>query len=314
MNNIKRTIESVLLKDVEKKEIFDIYEINSYLEKINPPQIKNLIILSDKIENVFLLNEKILYINFYNKDTHNTEFTEFLPNEKDNTNYKTELELDTEFLFYIEKKDPISLIKNRIDFQNFFFNSYNNIDVREIRLNQKLLKNTNLDTIYEHTLINGNRPVVIINKNDPILEVTNHVIVRNNMIEEYLSRDIVILKEKNILTSRLAITIYRKAMLNINANKTEIGRFFNKHFGKSKSIDLKKISQSTSTDYEGLSKTIVKAYYLSNRPKSEQELKTILEKEIKIHIAKKLLYFTDIDEDTVLQIVELPKIALKSIR
>ena len=159
-----------------------------------------------------------------------------------------------------------------------------------------LIKDTNLDVDNENLW-----------KKDIMISKPANFIFGNNLEKHYLYNDIIILKEKGFLTSRLSIVLYRKALFNINATITEIGRYFNKILGiKSQTIDLIKICKDSSVNYNVLSKTKVKAYNLNIKAKSEKEIKLETELEIKIHIAKKLLYFTDIEEKTISKIVELP--------
>ena len=107
----------------------------------------------------------------------------------------------------------------------------------------------------------------------------DNFIFGNNLEKHYLYNDIIILKEKGFLTSRLSIVLYRKALFNINATITEIGRYFNKILGiKSQTIDLIKISKDSSVNYNILSKTKVKAYNLNIKAKSENEIKLFCEK------------------------------------
>lgn len=277
-------------KEKIKYTILDFKELKDNLELLS---IKNLIIIgyqsiNSKIElsNLFPI-KKILCYNFIDKidfDFINVYF------EKHNLTHE---EKD---LIYINMFEPIKLIhESKSKIENFIFNIYGEYSFFKETNIIELLKDTNLD-YHENYLKERN-----INVSDIF-----------NLKRNYLLKDVIILKEKGLLTSRLSIFLYRKALFNVDANVTEIGRYFSKYLGsKSKTIDLNKISIYSSTNYNGLTKTKVKAYDLNVKPKNEIEIRNEVELEIKIHIAKKLLYFTDIEEKTISKIVELPVSIIK---
>jgi len=197
--------------------------------------------------------------------------------------------------------------------KEFLFNKFAGGYFNQLYINY-LIKDTNLAKSTQE-LIDNKINITITDDKTRDLASPKLTTIENTPIEEYIIRDIIILQEKNILTSRLSIAIYRKAMLDINANVTEIGRYYSKLLGqRSKSVNLKKICNGTSIDYDGLTKIIVKAYDLNIKEKSQKMLKYELELEIKENIAKKLLYFTNIDIDTIQRIVELPQSTLKKYR
>ncbi|RXJ85888.1 hypothetical protein [Arcobacter cloacae] len=268
----------------EKYTIIDFKELNGNIKLLSK---KNLIIIgyksiNSKIEltNLFSIrNKNILCYNFFdNLDfTYIDEYAEkpFLtPEEKD--------------FIYFNMFEPITLLnESKEKIENFVFNVYGQYPFFKETNIINLLKDTNLD------------------KSNKKQETPN--IPSFKILDEYLKRDLIILKEKGILTSRFSIFLYRKALLNLNANLTEIGRYYSKYLDcKSKTVDLNKICVGTSTNYDNLTITKVKAYDLNIKPKTEVEIRNEVELEIKIHIAKKLLYFTDIEEKTISKIVELP--------
>lgn len=214
----------------------------------------------------------------------------------DSYSEKPTLTHDEKDLIYINMFEPSTLIhqpKSKIE--SFISNMYGEYPFFKETNIINLIKDTNLD--YEEQYL--------YKRNTSISDILN-------LKKNYLLKDVIILKEKNILTSRLSIFLYRKALFNVDANITEIGRYFSKYIGsKSKTIDLTKISIDSSTNYNSLTKTKVKAYDLNVKPKNEIEIKNEVELETKIHIAKKLLYFTDIDEKTISKIIELPLSIIK---
>lgn len=267
----------------EKYTIVDFKQLNENTKLLSK---KNLIIIgyksiNSKIELSNLLSiKKILCYNLL--DTLIFDVIDNMYAEK------PILTPEEEDFIYINMFEPITLINEpKEKIENFVFNVYGQYPFFKETDIVYLFKDTNIDKYNQKQEI----------ANMPFLMALN----------EYLHRDLIILKEKRILTSRFSIFLYRKALLNLNANSTEIGRYFSKYLGcKSKTVDLKKICIGTSTNYDNLTVTKVKAYNLNIKAKSEKEIKLETELEIKIHIAKKLLYFTDIEEKTISKIVELP--------
>lgn len=218
------------------------------------------------------------------------------------------------YIFYLSQIKLSELIHKSSDtLKEFILNVYVNFfSIRRIDL-QYLIKETNLNTEDDHLLEKIESTTIC--KKEKVYKTAFGEITTNSLQKEYLFRDIIILEEKGLLTSRLSIVLYRKAFLDINANVTEIGRYFNKLIGnKSKAIDLKKICKDSSINYDCLSKTKVKAYDLNVKTKSEKDIRIEIELEIKEHIAKKLIYFTNIDIETIQRIVELPMSKLKEYR
>lgn len=284
INLVKDFIYDNINKDYHEGIKYSILDFKQLKENIKLPTT-NLIIVGYKSINfeVDLIDlfsiEKILCYNFKDKidldwiDRY-TEKPILTPEEKD--------------LIYINIFEPIGLLyESKTKIENFISNIYGEYSFfRETNI-INLLKDTNLDKY---------------NKKEKVANISFF-----KALDEYLKRDLIILKEKGILTSRFSIFLYRKALLNLNANSTEIGRYFSKKLGcKSKTVDLNKICVGTSTNYDNLTITKVKAYDLNIKPKTVAEIRNEVELEIKIHIAKKLLYFTDIEERTISKIVELP--------
>ncbi len=275
--------------------------------KNKPSSVNNLILIGDYKSSRDIpgkSQKRILYVEFHP----NIFITDFFHTEKIEKPKATE---DEQIVLYLEQREPKDIVHKSYDAISYFlfnYGGYNSIST--------LLKDTNLN-LKAYDLIEKRVNLNIVNEETKHLpQPTRLTIQADKSIQDYyIKKDITILEEKGILTSRLSIAIYRQAMLDTSANKTEIGRYFSKALGNtSKIVDLKKICKGSSTDYDKLTKTKVKAYDLNIKPKSIKTIRNELELEIKEHIAKKLIYFTDIDIDTVQRIVELPKSALKSFR
>ena len=256
---------------------------------------KNIILIGYEhlIKNKIFLDRKILFYNFID----GINLNEIKLDNIELYSKKPVLSNDEKDLIYLNKLVPYELINKSSHMLNYFItNVYGEYSYFKETSFEYLIKDTNLDVDNENLW-----------KKDIMISKPANFIFGNNLEKHYLYNDIIILKERGFLTSRLSIVLYRKALLNINATITEIGRYFNKILGiKSQTIDLIKICKDSSVNYDVLSKTKVKAYNLNIKAKSEKEIKLETELEIKIHIAKKLLYFTDIEEKTISKIVELP--------
>lgn len=256
---------------------------------------KNIILIGYEqlIINNFFLDRKILCYNFID----GINLNEIKLDNIELYSKKPVLSNDEKDLIYLNKLVPYELINKSSHMLNYFItNVYGEYSYFKETSFKYLIKDTNLDEDHENL---WNKNIIITKSINSIFE--------NNLEKHYLYNDIIILKEKGFLTSRLSIVLYRKALFNIDATITEVGRYFNKILGvKSQTIDLIKICRDSSVNYDVLSKTKVKAYNLNIKAKSEKEIKLETELEIKIHIAKKLLYFTDIEEKTISKIVELP--------
>jgi hypothetical protein len=293
-DKIKKNITS------ENKETTKYYICN--ISKISIDEIKskkNIILIGDSfilLSAIKNLKRKILFINMPLK---NSLLMRQYYSFKNLTATDTKVELSEidDSLLFIEERNPLDIIEKSNNVITIFlvnpFGSYHTTNIKALSL-VNLLKGTNI-------FINNN------NKDSKISNI--------NLRTEYLKRDIAILKEKNILTSRLSIAIYRKSFLDVVASTTKIGRYFSKEFNsKSKGIDLKQLSKDTSVNYDGFSKTKVRAYDLNIKPKSEKEIRFELKEEIKEEIALKLFAFTHINIETAQKVLDLPISKLKKYR
>jgi hypothetical protein len=276
---------------------YQLHKTNNFTQENIILLVNNKILLSDLKE----LQNKILLISLSSLYVETLE--EFLNKIDINTfSKKPELSSIEKHQYYIEQNDPIEIIEKHLDtLESFLFNRFNNLLIKDAHLHN-FLRNTNLETEGAH-LVEKDIKLIIIDDVNTHTKKPDSVIADESLQKEYLKRDIAILKEKGILTSRLSIVIYRNEKLDLYANPTEIGRYYSRIFSRSKVVDLKKISQDSSVNYDGLSKTIVKAYNINNKVNTEKKL----EMRIKEEIVKKILCNTSLDIDTIQKIVELPK-------
>lgn len=99
-------------------------------------------------------------------------------------------------------------------------------------------------------------------------------------LDDLIDADIYLLRTCRILTSRLAIVIYRLSFLNLSANKTQIGLFFKKELNvKSTTINLNNLNIEFIN--EDLSTKNFRGYNLRSPLQTEYT--------IRVEIAKKLL-------------------------
>lgn len=293
-NEIKNSIKKNFFQNEEKELKFNVFKLNECLHKDSKilTNEANTILLASRnlsVNDIKKIQREVLCLDFpnFHYETPDDCFN------KINIDHDMDITDRINIPFLIGEKDPSDILSLDISLIKLFISNLTIIRDEKI---QNFLKNTNL---YHDTndLIDGQK--------------YKRLSLNQSIYEEYLLRDIIILKEKAILTSRLSIAIYRKAKLNFNANVTEIGRYYSKKFSKSIIVDLKKLSQGSSIDYDDLSKTTVKAYNVS-KVKIEKEIKEEFEMAIKERIARKILSSTDLDIDTIATIVELSKDTIKS--
>lgn len=268
------------------KAKFKTFELEEWLKNRESDYEDNIILTVNKIPSISQIKSiqmKILYISTFEQYKEYSLYDFLYSLDKDKPTSKPNISNNESIIHYIYKHEPLEAIqKIQANCTWYLSDIFQFFERPSHTFSTLLIRNTNLPT--------------------------------NNDLIPYLLNDIEILKIKGILTSRLAISLYRRATFDLDANVTQIGLYYSKIFGKSKVVDLKNISKDTSVNYNGLSKTIVKAYDIYKKCKSEKEIRKELEIEIKQDIARKLFNFTDIDFDTVKKIVELPRTALEKLR
>lgn len=152
-----------------------------------------------------LINQKLLLVpkdnDFYTK----TE--QYIKMNNNGNDLKTVIAKEERFLYYIEKLDPIDLIRDTNEEYIDFF-----------------IKNS----INQYSVLWENRNIL-----NFLIDKINY---RKESFDNSLISDISNLKNLQILTSRLAVIIYRIATLNLDATVTEAGRYFNQNLGISSKV------------------------------------------------------------------------------
>lgn len=181
------------------------------------------------------------------------------------------------YLYYWEKTDPMALINSRFSnrLENFL----------HVSIENNLIFWNNIDKI--HSLTDK------INYTHPDPEANSDI-----------KTDLSILETYNILTSRLAVLIYRVAMLNPLETTTQAGRYFHKQLGsKSKTFNKLKLlgNKQKRNNPQRQNEYNFKGYDLS-----VNEAEAAIKKEI----AKALLSFLNnnkkLDIDAVAKVTKLP--------
>ncbi len=234
-------------------------------QSINEQYISELPVFRKMIHKIFLLVPKE---NNFLKEIKNDIDTKRIQSHS-NTYIKEE-----RYLYYFEKVDPLDLIlNNTFELKSFIHNAIiQNLIFWKDRDRLNLL-------IYKTSF------------------------KRENYTDS-LSADILLLIENKILTSRLAVVVYRIANLNLSATTTEAGRYFHKKLGsKSKTSNYNLIIKYNRSDKMVIDLDLrgknFKAYDL-----------TINESEITIRreIAKNLVCLKEfnLDANTISSITKLP--------
>lgn len=206
-NAIKK-FEKIINLDINiyNYKIFDIKEIES-INKIKKTEDNTNIILlghpSMNINKILNSNTKVLlsvYSNLLECNLLKTK-TKELRLSKETINIEDELEINEweRLEHYIEKKDPQKVIYSNN--YNFIYKSIFSIFLKEIY-------NNFLTVFYPFSILQSNQ--------------TTFPTFWKDQIEE----DILILKNYKILTSRLAVAIYRSCTLSFFDSNTKIGLFY----------------------------------------------------------------------------------------
>jgi len=143
----------------------------------------------------------------------------------------------------------------------------------------KIIKSNNFSVIKEFIFFHLTKSSYLNTSFDLLVHDTSY---HDNkfVFEDLIDADIYLLQTHRILTSRLAIIIYRLSFFNLSANKTQIGLFFKKELKiKSTTINLNNLNIEFIN--EDLSTKSFRGYNLRNPIQTEET--------IKVEIAKKLL-------------------------
>lgn len=231
----------------------------------------NYVLLKDKIDfkktNIVLFSSDPNIITSYLDNKTSFIFSDYTVDNFSYINkYNIELYSSTDPIekkdrlkFYLEKKDPISLINSDSKtFQEYLFYKITNLKQPFSKFINFIIR----DTKYEKYLEN------------------------KTLFYKMIQFEVSLLREKRILTATLAILTYRIATLDLIANKTNIGTFYRKRLGigSENLYNLDKLLEHfNSKDIEEFLKQ-AKTYDLN---KSQIILSN--EDNLKIRIAKKLL-------------------------
>ena len=221
-------IKEIILK-IKKLEPKGKYEILNFLDIANINQIqnnKNIILLSSNLFNSINKLEDCKHKILYfniNKEIYNSILT-FTKKTLNDINSTPNYQYYT----YISSENPINLIKQEYSvIKNLIFRLFENNNFNDIEL---LKSDRSMD---------------------------------NRIWKEQIKEEIYLLTLHNILTSKLAIAIYKICTFKFNENNKNIGIFYSKELGiKSKTMHIPNI-------YGGKKKmfsTKTKAYNLKNSP------------------------------------------------
>lgn len=271
-------LEDLVKFDLVIKMNLDVYYLVPYINysKIEGSKKNKIIVLDPtllKTITLELIKEKMLIVESNHDFFNNIE--EFTNPEIYNEININEKELS---LFYLKKEDISALLKN-LQSENL-----SNLIVAKLNLLKKI--NFNIEFI-----------------------LTQNLNLFNISSNENFNTDIEMLYKHNVLTSRLAVIIYRLFSLKIYANVTEIGRSIYKITESKSKPFTKKMISNLSTHKEitishDLSNKVFKAYDLNV---NDNELR------IRIEIAMELLSFK-IKELTIDVISKSTKLPIETIK
>lgn len=191
-------------------------------------------------------------------------------------------------LFYIEQTNPIELVKSK------------NIEAVRNFLYFRLFEQ---NEIFRNPLV---RIGSVIKKTN--FEESNEL----NLLKELINRDLILLENKKILTSRLAVVLYKVATLDTNENITVIGRYYGNALNI-KSKNFYSVYQEFSDDFEQ-SKGVFKNFKKKSFKGYELGKATMSEYETRIEIAKNLIQNTILDTQTISIVTSLSKEEINKLR
>jgi len=248
------------IKNELKRNNFECRVIDIFQYIIDYDSLKNINCILYKIDNT----KPIHYQSFLEKKLLLVQdnIVSYINAVKNN---QQAIQNEERFLYYVEKVNPLNIIKG----SNIKIESFVNFSVNITFLMQNIYDGFNL-----------------------LLNKTSY---KKESFDHSLQSDIGNLKEYSILTARLAVIIYRIANLNLHASVTEVGRYFHKQLGsKSKTYNYKLMIKSNNTASLLLDDTLkgknFKVYDLTVNG---------FEIAIRIEIAKKLLALKEIKLDAI---------------
>jgi len=216
--NKKKEFEKNFNLDTSNYKLFDIDEIDSLYEIMNSDLNTNIILLghdSMDIDKVVYTNCKILICPYYDFIDYNVNkkivSNETIKNICDSAS-KPEIDFLERCKYYIESRDPFKIINidnPLVIYQNIFSLLLQKFEFGEI-------------IIFSHLEI-----------------LQSNKITPFTLWKRFIEQDIYILIRCKILTSRLAIAIYKATTLKLNDSNKRIGLFYYKQFKiKAKTVQL----------------------------------------------------------------------------
>ncbi|OHE18908.1 MAG: hypothetical protein A2540_06855 [Sulfurimonas sp. RIFOXYD2_FULL_37_8] len=190
---------------------------------------------------------------------------------------------DMRYLFYIEQTNPIEFVKNE---------------------NIEAVRNFLYFRLFEQNETFRN-PLV---RTGSVIKKTNFEECSElNLLKELINRDLILLENKKILTSRLAVVLYRVATLDTDENITAIGRFYSDALNL-KSKNFYSVYQEFSDDFNQ-NKRVFKNFKKKSFKGYELGKATMSEYETRKEIAKKLLQLkiSELDMQTIAVVTNLSK-------
>jgi len=201
----------------KKSESFDLknvsVESSNYVE--NTENKNRIIVIKEKETQFNFSNYRILYISTTDTYFYFVKDMESYVQSKDTR--VLDLSQKEIYTFYIKRTDPYEFIANRSN------------EIYDFVMNRDLASKAKL-WIDQSSLMTRNYYELLI----------DDTTYKPNSFHESLRGDIQMLKEDDILTSRLAIVIYRTTQFDVKASATKIGRYFHNTTGvKSKTYNPK---------------------------------------------------------------------------
>ncbi|MFT7004975.1 MAG: hypothetical protein ACJAWW_002341 [Sulfurimonas sp.] len=255
----------------------DIYIINTEhrlksLEEINKNIDKNIVLFVNEIYEDFFYDLKTLNCPLLYTDIAIVGISEYsnMINDLDNSSLSRSnlTKSRRSYRLYIEEFPIIMFYLEILDFpkiEDFLF--YN------------ILDNTPISSNIEY-----------------LIKDTAYVTDENSNTLVLIEADFYLFQDHLILTSRLAIVLYRLSTLDLKANRTQIGIFYRDTLNfKSEIINLK---NSIFIKLPSYMKKTFRGYDLTNKPKTENE--------IRVEIAKKLLK-NKVDEKIIFKATKVSK-------
>lgn len=279
-DSIKTLILTSLSKNIMNNSCVVIND-REYIDGFFRHQVENIIMyqsmnreyVKKTIGFQMFLNQTLLLVPEGNEFYSNTE-------QYINSNNFNQIDVSKKerYLYYSERVDPFDLIQHTTGKELESF------------LNLSIERYIKLDPRY------GSR--------DVHSYLCNKTTFKYDFMRGEVWKDISLYNEFQVLTSRLAVIVYRVAQLKIKATMTEVGRYFHKMTGaKSKTYNYKLIFMNKSKHNVDISESLMgknfKAYDLS-----VNESEMVVRKEIVKNLIQLKKY--DLDEDTISKATNVP--------